>query len=197
MSYTYQYFSELRDLRYKAVIPQSYKQLLESLVPRPTNATLPSVPLSSLAAHYNDPAYGNLELCAVDSSLSSHNMSSSCKNLLHDLPLHLPGVTNHSVPTLFARFDSFWIAHLRLEHFNGNLFNVTGYQSATIKDPKQPYWARKATGESPITAEFVYDSEGVVGFGITGGFWGPVGMEVEDPKGKTVKERAEVWYSRK
>ncbi|KAE9389843.1 hypothetical protein BT96DRAFT_946568 [Gymnopus androsaceus JB14] len=92
----------------------------------------------------------------------------------------------------------FLVTHFRLEHFNGNLFNVTGYQSvATIEDPKQPYWARKVTGESPITAEFVYDSERVVGFGITGGFWGPVGMEVEDPKGKTVKERAKVWYSRK
>ncbi|KAE9389854.1 hypothetical protein BT96DRAFT_1002861 [Gymnopus androsaceus JB14] len=51
----------------------------------------------------------------------------------------------------------FLVTHFRLEHFNGNLFNVTGYQSvATIKDPKQPYWARKAMGESPITAEFVY-----------------------------------------
>lgn len=65
---------------------------------------------------------------------------------------------------------------------------------------EQQFWVQDASAHLNILIEFATNLDhdaghGVVGFGITGGFWG-AGQGVDGPVGKTIQERAEVWYDR-
>ncbi|KAJ3933342.1 MAG: beta-lactamase/transpeptidase-like protein [Lentinula lateritia] len=198
--------------RAKQVVADAYAERIQKLRPRPRNPTMPFVPFASLAGTYVHPAYGTLELCAVPSlNLPISQSTPNCKTLINELSLKLPGTlnTSESVPTFFASMDSAWLSHVRLQHFDGNLFNVSGFQSLPIissdsarmgESQEQRYWAYDATDNAPITIEFapnsdVVSSDGVSGFGVTGGFWG-AGEGVEGPVGENAQERAEVWFDR-
>ncbi|KAJ4464091.1 beta-lactamase/transpeptidase-like protein [Lentinula edodes] len=198
--------------RAKQVVADAYAERIQKLRPRPRNPTMPSVPFASLAGSYLHPAYGTLELCAIPSlNLPISQSTPNCKTLINELSFKLPGTFNmsESVPTFFASMDSAWLSHVRLQHFDGNLFNVSGFQSLPIissdsarmwESQEQRYWAYDATDNAPITIEFapnsdVVSSDGVSGFGVTGGFWG-AGEGVEAPVGKNAQERAEAWFDR-
>ncbi|KAF5391208.1 hypothetical protein D9757_003079 [Collybiopsis confluens] len=192
--------------RVKQLATAAYNQALNSLVLRPADASPPSVPFASLAGEYRNPAYGSLYFCSILVASGSivENSDPSCKEFIHELPVRLPESFNTSVPTLFAQMKSTWLSHIRLEHFDNNLFNVTGFASLPILEPseselsgeKQKYWAKIATENSPITVEFAFSDQGdVVGLGAAGGLWG-AGPGVEGPTGDTVQDRAEVWFDR-
>lgn len=97
---------------------------------RPVNATPPSAAFFSLEGRYHNAAYGILDLCAIPSSIGYvKSPSSSCKDPLQEIPIRVPGTINSSVPTFFARMDKVWVTHIRFEHFDGNLFNVSAFLS--------------------------------------------------------------------
>ncbi|KAF5391209.1 hypothetical protein D9757_003078 [Collybiopsis confluens] len=196
--------------RVKQLATDAYNQALNRLVPRPVDPSPPSVPFASLAGEYRNPAYGSLYFCGISLASGStfDNSDPNCKEFIHELPVRLPEHISSSVPTFFAQMNSFWLSHIRLEHFDKNLFNVTGLASLVIVasyprtfrvrilGEKQEYWAKIATENSLITAEFAFNDEGdVVGFGVAGGLWG-AGPGVEGPTGDTVQDRAEIWFDR-
>ncbi|KAJ7624933.1 beta-lactamase/transpeptidase-like protein [Roridomyces roridus] len=90
------------------------------------------------------------------------------------------------VPMLIARHDTGAGNHLRLSHYEGDKFNVT---VLNVLDGDAP-WVRKT---DQFEAEFEVDGEDV-GFALIG-VWGP-GQGAEPLQGETVRERAEVWFSK-
>lgn len=91
--------------------------------PRPANATLPSANFTAFAGHYTNPGYGDFELCLVQPQNPS--ASTSCQALAANLSTILPNATRPGIPTFFGAIDSPWFSHMRIEHFNGNIFNVS------------------------------------------------------------------------
>ncbi|KIK54979.1 hypothetical protein GYMLUDRAFT_99753 [Collybiopsis luxurians FD-317 M1] len=191
--------------RIKQAATSRHKQQMLRLIPRPTDPSPPSVSFTYLTGEYRHPAYGPLYLCALPSA-GSFPVSPGCKQLIDELPIRLPRTVNISVPTFFTRIENTWASYLRFQHFDGNLFNVSGFDSLQILNPSensmqmegQKYWAYSddETRDNPITAEFAFDTDDrrVIGFGITGNFWG-AGAGVKDPVGESIQERAEVWFN--
>ncbi|KAK7050032.1 hypothetical protein VNI00_005464 [Paramarasmius palmivorus] len=180
------------DSRAKKEVKEAYEKRISKIKPRPSNPAPPPLPLEQLAGVYRNLGYGDIELCFV----GSNGQTDSCRKVLKELPVVLPGGINEDIPTLVARWDRFWSSHVKLEHFDGAMFNVTMLESRPTDDESDPYWtATPSTGDEVHTAEFVVDDEGKVGFGITGGVWG-AGPGVEGPVGESVKERAEVWFEK-
>ncbi|KAG6886938.1 hypothetical protein C0995_003070 [Termitomyces sp. Mi166 len=193
-----------------------YQQLVTSAVPpppafpRPPNATLPSVPLTSLSGIYDDGGYGESELCYVSSVYPTE--SESCRELNAYLSVILPGAVEPGVPTFIIRWDSPWASHLKLSHFNENQFNISALLSVVSlffpvlwlpmlmqgvaqpnKDQEsEPFWTYSS--QSPgVNAEFVVNGSHI-GLAFTG-IWG-AGAGVSDPQGPTVRDRAEVWFDK-
>ncbi|KAE9393924.1 beta-lactamase/transpeptidase-like protein [Gymnopus androsaceus JB14] len=193
--------------RYRTKVQEAHEQEIQSSVPRPVNPTPPSVSFSSLEGKYHNAAYGTLHLCGVPPIGSS---SSSCRDLINELPIRFPGAVNASVPTFFTRLPEseleLTLTHMRFQHFSGNLFNVSFFASLPLVDSESfrlngaeiaKYWVYPPSPDTSIVIEFTQSSDEntIVGFGFTGDFWG-AGAGVEAPVGQTVKERAEVWYDR-
>ena len=99
--------------------------------PRPANASPPSVNFTSIAGTYNNSGYGNFELCLI----SHHNTaaSRSCQALISNASVILPGIVDSSstgrIPTFLAEWNTPWASHIRLTHWNGNTFNISGLSS--------------------------------------------------------------------
>jgi len=176
--------------RYKSQVTVGFNSRLRP-TPRPTNASVPSVPFERLAGKYRDPGYGTVELCL----LSRHKaaiMSDSCRRLIDDLNTTLPDILDPQIPTFVTKWE-FRLTHVSLTHFEHNVFNVSGFNSIPTGDSKdKPYWVRTLTDPN-LVAEFSYD-DGILGIGIRG-LWG-AGEGVDSPEGDTVKERAEVWFEK-
>lgn len=102
--------------------------------PRPGNATLPVRDFAALAGRYINTGYGPLELCLVSESNSSAT-SSECQALVADAPKVLPGALNPDIPTFLAGWDSIWSSHIRLTHFDGNVFNMSALTSFVRSTP--------------------------------------------------------------
>ncbi|KAK7436882.1 hypothetical protein VKT23_017984 [Stygiomarasmius scandens] len=189
--------------RLKSSASALYNQSLSSLVPRPSNPINPSVSFSSIAGAYNNPAYGSIELCLVSGSPEDRYMSDSCRKLLKEIPLRLPDTVNASVPTFLAQWDKVRITHLKLEHFERNLFNASILSSmpilnTTTENAKnvQAYWVSTwLDGIEAPTAEIAVDGNKVCGIGIVG-IWG-AGQGIGRPHGDSVKQRAEVWFAKR
>ncbi|KAJ7766340.1 beta-lactamase/transpeptidase-like protein [Mycena maculata] len=160
--------------------------------PRPENATLPSFPFADLVGKYRDPGYGNIELCFV--SLGTDFLpSESCRQLLEELPVTLPDTLDPQIPTLLARWNKVELTYVSAAHFDHNLFNLSAISSMpTGNSSDRPYWVSVESSPS-LVAEFGYD--GILGVGMRGGMWG-AGDGVDSPAGKSVKERAEVWFEK-
>ncbi|KAF7297526.1 Beta-lactamase class penicillin binding protein [Mycena indigotica] len=156
-------------------------------IPRSSNATLPTIPFPDLAGMYTDLGYGTMELCFSPES------STSCNELLQEWPTILPGTLNSSIPTLVARWPIvFGLSHIKLEHFSGNVFNLTILGSRKIDDPDKPFFP-KVIADVSMQAEFALDGP-KLGVGLCG-VWGP-GDDIEAPEGSSVKDKAEVWFEK-
>jgi len=156
--------------------------------PRPANATLPSAGLPALAGTYKDSGYGSFELCLASPSPSA-SASAKCKALTADVPRILPGAVTPGVPTFLAEWNSPWGSHIRLSHYIGNTFNLSLLSSFPAGNATEPFWTSDGTGGVLATAQFDAGGVGLVGI------WG-AGDGVPEPVGKTVRERAEVWFDR-
>ncbi|KAL0946348.1 hypothetical protein HGRIS_012583 [Hohenbuehelia grisea] len=98
--------------------------------PRPSDPSLPERSVSSLAGVYENLGYGRIELCEVPKPTSAATkQSNTCRDLIKELPVRLPGVINPKIPTLVASWDRFWLHYIQLEHFDGNVFNLTTWKS--------------------------------------------------------------------
>ncbi|KAL0567548.1 hypothetical protein V5O48_014444 [Marasmius crinis-equi] len=160
--------------------------------PRPGNASDPSIPggFPSLEGTYSDPGYESWSFCLF---APSHQPSEACQDLTTNTSTTLPGAINPNVPTLLAFANSIWFDYIRLEHFDGNVFNVTGLLSYSTNDTTEPFWT-KVVSAPGLQAEFGLD-DGALGVGFTGGLWG-AGDGVPDPSGDTLKERSEIWMEK-
>jgi hypothetical protein len=116
------YFTRLmcEMFRYKTFFPP-----LPPAPPQPVNSSLPSVNLSSIAGVYNNRGYGSFELCLVSPNITT--ASNSCKVLASNVSIILPGAVDPSgkIPTFLAEWNSPWMSHIKLTHWNGNTFNIS------------------------------------------------------------------------
>lgn len=94
------------------------------ITPRPKRPKRPFTSFKSLAGVYHNPGYGEFEFCFV-----SLPHSDSCRKLLSEARTTLPGIINHNIPTYIAKVSKLFVSHVILEHFNGNVFNVSGVDS--------------------------------------------------------------------
>ncbi|KAL0571496.1 hypothetical protein V5O48_010472, partial [Marasmius crinis-equi] len=124
------------DTRYKDVIRDSYKTSQSRIVPRPAHPSPPPASFERLAGRYKNGGYGGIELCFADGA----KQSVSCQDNLDELSTVLPGVVDSTIPTLIAKWDKFWSTHIKLEHFDGPLFNVTILESRPTDNADDPYW---------------------------------------------------------
>ncbi|KAF7348644.1 Beta-lactamase domain-containing protein [Mycena venus] len=178
--------------RFQAIIAAS--AIAPPTTPAPPNATLP-VPITALAKIYSSPGYGaDIELCAVLASVG-HSASRTCGSLIQQL--------NSTFPDQLVGADLVWAwgklsaSYIALRHFDAGVFNLTGWIALpTVNDASTPFWAYDAGLEgldAGLTAEFDLHKGKAVGFGIRGGIWG-AGTVEDEPMGKTIRERSEVWY---
>ena len=104
---------------------------LHQATPRPATPEPPSAPFTSLTRQsFSRPAYGILQPCLVPASVSSSPdsivESPHCANFLSSYPVQrILSVSDLSIPTYIISWKRFFVTHLRLTHFNENLFNVT------------------------------------------------------------------------
>ena len=123
------YFSGLC-FRYKKIVEDNFEAMQRKKLPRPANPSLPALPLQAFSGSYTNAGYEDLELCWIGPpSTRASNASKSCKKAVRELPRVIPGAVNTSVPTLVAKWDKFWSTHLKLEHFDGMLWNVSVLES--------------------------------------------------------------------
>ncbi|RDB18673.1 Gigasin-6 [Hypsizygus marmoreus] len=166
--------------------------------PRPSNATAPSIDFPQLAGTYNNEGYGKIELCLVSPVVAA--ASSSCQAIQSNISTILPGVVREGIPTLVGAVDSPWYSHIRVEHFNADLFNVSLLISTPTNDPNEPYWTYndKSKSDNQQTAELNVEGSHI-GLGLAGfwaGLWDGAEAGVPKPKGDTVRERAEVYFDK-
>ncbi|KXN86044.1 hypothetical protein AN958_10520 [Leucoagaricus sp. SymC.cos] len=111
----------------------NYTRDSQRLTPRPSPPKLPSSPIELLAQRtFEHPTYGSFQPCLVPTSFSwnyntsDHEQSAECAILLESLAVRriLEG-TNLTIPTLIAPWKRTFATHLRIQHFDANLFNVT------------------------------------------------------------------------
>ncbi|KAJ8082743.1 hypothetical protein PM082_008599 [Marasmius tenuissimus] len=184
------------DTRYKDRVQKAFDDFQSKLVPRPSNPIPPPASYESLAGKYTNGGYGDIELCLLGSSKQSR----SCQEVIDELPTVLPGVASSTIPTLIAKWDRFWSTHVKLEHFDGPLFNLTVLESREppTADKDGPYWTAEPFYGQTVGTQFVMgDAEvgRVDGFGIFGGFWGS-GSLVEDSAEGGSREAAEVFFDK-
>ncbi|PPR01447.1 hypothetical protein CVT26_015080 [Gymnopilus dilepis] len=189
-----------------------YVEKAQKSTPRPEEPKLPSAPFSALAeGTFHHPTYGTLRPCLVPSSVSSapdsaDALSSSCSNLFSSYAVQrILSQSDLSVPTYIFPWKRFFVSHLRLAHFNGNLFNVTTvFSNADVRE-KEGYSHGDGEGgpeskgdvlviwEERFLAEWVHGEE--EGLAFKGDFWGREGLDSRSPGG-TGKESAEVWFAK-
>ncbi|KAJ7146054.1 beta-lactamase/transpeptidase-like protein [Mycena epipterygia] len=157
--------------------------------PRSANATPPTGGFSSLVGNYSNPGYTEFELCLIVPPPPS--ASNACKTLAQTLNSTFPSHIDLTVPTLAFTWDRVAAKYMKLAHFDGNVFNLTGWSGQPTGNASSPVWALDA-GFSSTHVEFG-SSKGTSGFGFTDGVWG-AGAGVPEPQGETAEERAEVWF---
>ncbi|KAJ7855003.1 beta-lactamase/transpeptidase-like protein [Mycena olivaceomarginata] len=159
---------------------------------RPANATPPTGGFASLVGNYSNPGYTSFELCQLVPPPSS--ASHACSTLTQTLNSTFPTLIDNTVPTLAFTWDRVASQYMKLTHFQGNVFNLTGWTGMPTRNASSPIWAYDA-GFSSTNVEFGVDTaNGTSGFGFVGGVWGA--QDSPDPQGKTAEERAEVWFTK-
>ncbi|KAG5646096.1 hypothetical protein DXG03_004335 [Asterophora parasitica] len=173
--------------------------------PRPENARPPSANFTSIAGLYNNDGYGQIEFCLLTptpdlSRVAAAANTSSCAQVTSNLTTILPNVTRPGIPTLIAAINSPWFSHIRLEHFNADLFNISLLISTPTNDTAKPYWTfnDKSKSDNAIIGEL--DVNGThIGLGFAGfwaGLWDGAEAGVPKPLGANPRERAEVYWDK-
>ncbi|CAK5272059.1 unnamed protein product [Mycena citricolor] len=172
--------------RYRSIVSGARLSAPQALPP-PANATLP-LPLTKFAAqNYSNPGYGpDIELCAV-SQPASPTCSSLVSAINATFPEQLAGAD------LVWRWDRLSATYAALTHYDGPVFNVSGWVPLQTRNVSVPTIAYDS-GLEGVIAQFDIHEGRVRGFGFVGGLWGSGTLEGE-PSGKTAEERSEVWYS--
>ncbi|KAJ7575075.1 beta-lactamase/transpeptidase-like protein [Mycena floridula] len=175
--------------RFKNRVQAGYDQHKSQITPPPSKPGPPFVPLASLAGLYSNPGYKNaLELCLISSPESE-----TCKTLVSDAPVLLPGIVDSDKDTFLIQYPNVFLGYVILQHFDGNLFNISVAASHPTGDKSHPYWATSVTDIS-FTAEFA-EEDGKIGIAFMGNIWG-AGEGASSPSGETVKEKAEIWFEK-
>ncbi|KAG5643451.1 hypothetical protein DXG03_000924 [Asterophora parasitica] len=173
--------------------------------PRPENAKPPSANFTSIAGLYNNDGYGQIEFCLLTptpdlSKIAAAGNTSSCAQVTSNLTTILPDAIRPGIPTLIAAVNGPWFSHIRLEHFNADLFNISLLISTPANDTAKPYWTfnDKSKSDNAIIGEL--DVNGThIGLGFAGfwaGLWDGAEAGVPKPLGANPRERAEVYWDK-
>ncbi|KAJ7475508.1 beta-lactamase/transpeptidase-like protein [Mycena galericulata] len=173
------------DSRYKAEAEQAALAVAAiTSTPAPANGSLP-FSLPAAQGSYRNLGYGpDITLCAPSAT------SANCTSLFERL--------NSTFPAELAQADFVWewdrrtATYVSLTHFDGAVFNVSGWVPMPTGNTSSPFWAYDSGLEGNV-AEFAVTGGRVTGFGIRGGIW-VAGATVGEPQGSTVEERSEVWF---
>jgi len=176
--------------------------------PSPPNP--PSTPFIQLSATtFNHPTYGTLRPCLVPETVSYASPVSPsvfeghCESLLASYPVQrLLSDSNMSIPTYITPFKRMFATHMRLAHFDKNIFNVTVFWSNAEVREREGYGRAGAGGDLILGWEEHFEAEWVLaegdveeGLAFKGGFWGKEGPDSRSPGG-TGKDSAEVWFGK-
>jgi hypothetical protein len=122
---------------YQYIELHRYKALLSApplpATPRPAKVSPPPVNFTALAGIYNNNGYGRFELCLI--SPKNPSASRSCQALSSNISTILPGTIDPKIPTFMGEWNSPSASHVRITHFNGNLFNVSAFTINVIPSP--------------------------------------------------------------
>ncbi|KAJ7512344.1 beta-lactamase/transpeptidase-like protein [Mycena galericulata] len=168
--------------------------------PPKSNATLP-FPLTTVLGTYQNLGYGaDVELCGASAIPQSDNCTALVGQLNSTFPAEL------AAADLVWVWDKFGASYVGLSHFDGPIFNVSGWiampfgTTQPTSNSSSPFWAYDAGFEGNV-AEFVVDTARgqVISFGIRGGIWvagvrGDGDPSEGEPQGQTVEERSDMWY---
>ncbi|KAF8999419.1 beta-lactamase/transpeptidase-like protein [Cyathus striatus] len=178
------------------------------VTPRPEPVTLPKKPIERLGEKtFHHPSYGTLRLCVVPSSLDlllsfRHHHDDCAAALKTPTANMILSRSNLSIPTIIVPWNRFFATHLRLTHFQEDIFNVTMvWGNAEVR--KEEGFFSGGEGEEDDGAvlllqevrfqlEWVHEPE--EGLAFRGGFWGKEGLDAREPEEKEGKGSAEVWF---
>ncbi|KAJ7292877.1 beta-lactamase/transpeptidase-like protein [Mycena rebaudengoi] len=145
----------------------------------------PPLDLSEYAGTYTSPGYGNITICAREST------SSVCSTVVNNFETVDRATGRRSGPSeLYSAWPRFWTTELRFVHLYENSFTVTPsalYVNGYGKD-KTPF--ENLDGSLPST--FAVEEGKVVGLGLFTAlrqFW-------RSKKGGGVKDTADVWFEK-
>ncbi|KAJ6463409.1 beta-lactamase/transpeptidase-like protein [Mycena sanguinolenta] len=158
---------------------------------RPANATPPTGGFVSLVGNYSNPGYASFELCLIAPPPST--ASQGCTTLANTLNSSFPALFDDTVPTLAFAWDPNVAQYVKLAHFDGDIFNLTGWTGMPTGNASSPVWAYD-NGFTGAKVEFGPSIDGTIGFGLEGGLWGA--QNSPDPQGNTAEDRAEVWFTK-
>ncbi|KAJ7910141.1 hypothetical protein B0H13DRAFT_2013116, partial [Mycena leptocephala] len=103
-----------------------------------------------------------------------------CRTVLADLNSMFP--TALATAALLWAWDRLDLSYVTLTHFEGAVFNRTGWVVAPTGNASAPLFTYGPIG-GPVVVEFAVQKGKVAGFGISGGFWGAY-ASVGEPKGR-------------
>ncbi|KAH7927509.1 beta-lactamase/transpeptidase-like protein [Leucogyrophana mollusca] len=158
----------------------------------PQTTNLPPIPLQKYAGMYSSPGYQNLTFCDPSSQLPY------CKRILGNYARIDPTTRSQDITKshLVSTWPGCWTREVHFEHREDNLFRGEfarwlsyGYgANATAFQVEVP-----AMLGPDIVASFVVEDSEVVGFGL----FGTEGFETKRQRsGRTVREKADVWFDK-
>ncbi|KAJ7292878.1 beta-lactamase/transpeptidase-like protein [Mycena rebaudengoi] len=145
----------------------------------------PPLDLSEYAGTYTSPGYGNITICAREST------SSVCSTVVNNFETVDRATGRRSEPSeLYSAWPRFWTTELRFVHLYENSFTVTPsalYVNGYGKD-KTPF--ENLDGSLPST--FAVEEGKVVGLGL----FTALRLSWRSKKGGSVRDTADVWFEK-
>ncbi|GAV99348.1 beta-lactamase transpeptidase-like protein [Lentinula edodes] len=191
-------------------------EIVKMALPRPEAPHLPTAPIASMeGASFMHPTYGLLQPCYIEpgSNQSYRSPHSECTRIVTDevtqeiikSPLSHNSTLEDTlaIPTLIIPYNGFFVTHIMLRHFCGNLFNGSIIWSNWVVREKEGYHQNNENVGKDIIigfdnrfeVEWVHETKSARGgLAFKGGFWGK-GKKAKAPMG-TGKESAEVWFGK-
>lgn len=171
-----------------------YRALLESsLVPASQTVKSAVTNVEKYAGVYTNPGYGTIVLCPTNTTaLVASKAAANCSAPLAQAEIVASKNLPHESPDLVALVQGPIFNHLQLTHVSGHTFKSSHFE-VTNEPISQSSVVLPAYGLD-FDSEFVLDEDSnVCGIAWTGNIW-LAGPDVEPVKGKTAKDRAEVFW---